>query len=236
MKTKTTLKQTAKILSLIKGKVMLSNQIQNGTRRKVICIEGNIGSGKTTLINRLKNYTSVEALEEPVNKWRTIGDTNLFELMHQDPARWSYTFQNYVLLTMWQNHQKESNKDFLIIERSVYSAIYCFVENLHRDGNFADVEYNVFHEWFEWMTSIVKPRVDLFIYLQTRPEKCMERVQERGRKEDRDLTLDFLRTVHERHEDWLIEEKKYKVPAPVLIVDANQKDFPLDKIKEHLSF
>ena len=49
------------------------------------------------------------------------------------------------------------------------------------------------------------------------------RVIQRARhEEDAAVTLDYLRDLHELHEDWLVRKTRFQpLPAPVLILDAN---------------
>lgn len=42
-----------------------------------VCIEGNIGSGKTTFLSHFKKFKNTTVLEEPVDLWRDVGGTNL---------------------------------------------------------------------------------------------------------------------------------------------------------------
>lgn len=42
-----------------------------------VCIEGNIGSGKTTFLSYFKKFDNVTVLEEPVELWRDVSGTNL---------------------------------------------------------------------------------------------------------------------------------------------------------------
>lgn len=74
---------------------------------------------------------------EPVNKWRNLNGYNLLELMYKDPFRWAFAFHSYVQLTMLENHQKmnqsyldSSHTNLSIMERSLYSAKYCFLKNI----------------------------------------------------------------------------------------------------------
>ena len=52
--------------------------------------------------------------------------------MYKDPKRWAYLFQNYVLLTMLEAHNTPQTRPMRVMERSVYSARYCFIENLRK--------------------------------------------------------------------------------------------------------
>ncbi|XP_022808333.1 thymidine kinase 2, mitochondrial-like [Stylophora pistillata] len=75
-------------------------------RNITVAIEGNIGSGKTSLLKFFKQNSLVEVIEEPVKKWQNVDGNNTLELMYSDPKRWSYLFESYVLLTMMQVHHR----------------------------------------------------------------------------------------------------------------------------------
>merc|ERR1719186_343341 len=108
---------------------------------------------------------------------------NLLQMMYEDPCRWSLTFQTYVQLTMVQNHTKVSNKSVKLMERSLYSAKYCFVENLKKSGKMPLSEYEVLSSWFEFLLSCpqVELGVDLIVYMRTDPEVALSRVKSRSR-------------------------------------------------------
>lgn len=187
-----------------------------------VAVEGNIGSGKTSLLKYFKQNPLVEVVEEPVKRWQDVDGANTLDLMYSDPKRWSYLFETYVLLTMMEIHHRPQTSPVRLLERSAYSARFCFVENLHRSGVLSTVEYKIFQEWFEYLMSHEKPQIDLIVYLRTSPEKCMERIKKRSRNEETSVTMDLLNSLHEKYEDWLIKKSKVDVPAPVVVVDGNQ--------------
>jgi len=47
-------------------------------------------------------------------------------------------------------------------------------------------------------------------------------MQSRARKEEEAVSLDYLRQIHEIHEDWLYRRTLFSVPAPVMIIDADK--------------
>ena len=75
-----------------------------------------------------------------------------------------------------------------MMERSLFSARHCFVENLHDTGKMSDAEYSVLCEWFDFLAgggaSKVDIGVDLIVYLRTTPETAYERKKSRARKEE----------------------------------------------------
>lgn len=212
---------------------MIGNNTKNGStcngvngsyssnRNITVAIEGNIGSGKTSLLKYFKQNSLVEVFEEPVKKWQNVDGNNTLELMYSDPKRWSYLFESYVLLTMMEIHQRPQNTPVRLLERSAYSARFCFIENLHRSGTLSTVEYTVFQEWFDYLMTAEKPQVDLIVYLRTSPEKCMERIKKRSRDEETSVSMELLNSLHDRYEEWLIK-KNFYIPAPVVVVDGNK--------------
>lgn len=118
-------------------------------RLYTVLVEGNIGSGKTTFLEHFKTFgDEVEIIAEPIDKWRNRKGYNLLQLMYEDPTRWSLIFQTYVQLTLLQNHTKRISKTLKLMERSIFSVRYCFMENLKKSGRMPASEYEVLSEWF----------------------------------------------------------------------------------------
>uniref|UniRef100_A0A1D5RLI6 Thymidine kinase 2, mitochondrial n=1 Tax=Mus musculus TaxID=10090 RepID=A0A1D5RLI6_MOUSE len=80
-------------------------------KKAVVCIEGNIASGKTTCLEFFSNTTDVEVLMEPVLKWRNVHGHNPLSLMYHDASRWGLTLQTYVQLTMLDQHTRPQWED-----------------------------------------------------------------------------------------------------------------------------
>lgn len=218
-------------------------------RKGTICIEGNIGCGKTTLLNFFrKRFVNAGELEskvfmEPVEKWRNVDGENLFHYLYKDPARYSLAFQTYVQLTMIKLHTKRPK----LMERSIYSARYCFVENLYQLNYLSKLEYIILDKWFKHLVLagddtdtknqlelLSKPKgvdIDLIIYLRCPPQKVMDRIRVRSRAEEKDISYDYVKSLHDLHEDWLMSNK-YPVPAPVLVLDTDCKQVSLEKLYE----
>ncbi|XP_063239210.1 thymidine kinase 2, mitochondrial-like isoform X3 [Bacillus rossius redtenbacheri] len=127
-----------------------------------VVVEGNIGSGKTTFLNHFSKLNDLCAIfPEPVELWRDVKGHNLLGLMYSDTKRWSLTFQTYVQLSMTDLHTRNTSAPFKLMERSLFSARYCFVENLAKSGLMPEVEYIVLDEWFKWITANMNIRCDL---------------------------------------------------------------------------
>ncbi|XP_074170879.1 thymidine kinase 2, mitochondrial isoform X2 [Rhinolophus sinicus] len=130
-------------------------------KRSVVCVEGNIASGKTTCLEFFSNSTDIEVLPEPVPKWRNVRGHNPLGLMYRDACRWGLTLQTYVQLTMLDQHTRPQTSPVRLMERSIHSARYIFVENLYRSGKMPEVDYVVLSEWFDWIVRNIALSVDL---------------------------------------------------------------------------
>lgn len=68
-----------------------------------LSIDGNISSGKSTLVASLAEALgaawTVEGVPEPLQKWVSVGGHNLLALLYQDTPRHNFLFQHYVQLT-----------------------------------------------------------------------------------------------------------------------------------------
>jgi len=202
-------------------------------KKFTIAVEGNIAAGKSTLLERLQDMPGgAQIVVEPVEKWQTLvpgDDGNIMARMYRDPKRWAYLFQSYVLLTMMDAHETPQTKRLRVMERSVYSARHCFIENLRKSDPplIDDLEYEVYKQWFNWLMERQPPNVDLIVYLRTTPDTCMDRLKIRGRSEEEDVPMSYLEALHARYEDWLIDNPdQHSDGVPVLVLDGNKDATP----------
>ncbi len=198
---------------------------------KVLIVEGNIGVGKSTFLKMVSKYLDVQIIYEPDQKWQNAGGgENLLDKFYADTKRWAYTFQTYAFVTRVLEQEKytKSNPGAVqIIERSVYADRYCFARNCYEMGVMSSLEWKLYQEWFSWLVDGYTAKPSGFIYLRTEPQICYERVLKRGRSAEKTLSLDYLKMLHQKHEEWLVERKDLSPSlheVPVLILDCD-KDF-----------
>jgi len=189
-----------------------------------ILVEGNVGSGKSTFLKIMETFPGVKTFPEPVEKWQKVGTQNLLQDMYADPKRWTTAFQLYSTLTRTQIGlaSKDSPFPVTILERSLYSERFCFVQMLLESGVVTPGEFALLDRWFQTLTSTTMTGmgVDLIVYIRSDPEILMERIITRGRQEEEGLPISFLTDLHTKHEDWLMHGK-YPIPAPVIVLDGN---------------
>jgi len=204
-------------------------------------VEGNIGAGKSTFLRKVGEALDVQLVYEPHHKWQNVGGAgNLLDNFYRDTQRWAYTFQTYAFITRIMEQElatKTVGHRMQVLERSVYSDRYCFAKTAAQIGTMAPLEWQLYQELFVWLVGAYAVPPAGFIYIQTSPEVCYERLVKRSRSEEKSVSYDYLKTIHEKHERWLIDKEELLPQlnaVPVLVLDGN-KDFENDphQMAEH---
>lgn len=224
LKSHSAIQQTEKMPSLTSDivKTATEDNVTNNKRPFIVSIEGNIGSGKSTMLKYFEKYNDVELIPEPVAKWCDVKGHNLLGKLYEDPKRWSFQFQSYVQLTRLQLLKKPTDCSVKIIERSIQNNRFCFLENAKKEGSLCGAELEVLFSWYDWLDNNLGIPLDLIVYLRTTPDVAHNRLKKRGRKEEAGVPVEFIEGLHQSYEDWLINQKQGPPPAPVLVLDANQ--------------
>ncbi len=209
------------------------------TSQRYFIIEGNIGSGKSTFLKMLNKYLNIQMVLEPLEQWQSIGGDgdNLFDLFYKDPKRWAYSFQTYAFVSrimVQQANARTHNYAVQVLERSVFSDRYCFAYNCYELGYMNALEWQLYQTWFSWLVDSYVPQPYGFIYLRTDPDICYERLQKRDRDEEASISLEYIQSIHNKHERWLIDKQDLS-PAvkevPVLVLDCNA-EFETNRVEQ----
>jgi len=176
-------------------------------------IQGNIGSGKSTIVNHLynlykndKKYENVCFIQEPVDEWNSIKNIDgktMIELFYSDQERYSFSFQmmSYISRLVILKNAIAKGYDIIISERSLDTDKNIFAKMLYHDGKICDVEYQIYMKWFnEFKKDFPEERV---IYVKTSPEIASQRVKLRDRKGE-NIPIEYMQKCHQYHEDWIM--------------------------------
>tara|TARA_R110001592_G_C12958410_1_gene732070 strand:+ start:73 stop:684 length:612 start_codon:yes stop_codon:yes gene_type:complete len=182
-------------------------------------VEGNIGSGKSTFLKKLS--TEFKVVQEPVDEWSKMKNTNgknILEEFYEDPKRNAYLFQSIAFRSRVKNIT-DINADNVIVERSIYTDRMVFAEVCKEDGNINEIEWNDYTEWFDFVVNHIGFKPKGFIYLRTDPEKSYERINKRNRSGESNISIDYLKKLHKRHDEWLCHD----ATVPVLVLDVTEE-------------
>lgn len=189
-------------------------------QNKWFLVEGNIGCGKTTLLDKLGENNNCEVIREPVNLWIDIKGSdgkNLLQEFYEQPERYSYLFQTMVFKTRLESLDHVQTKPFRFSERSIWTDRHVFGKSCINSQKMNKLETNCYKFWFNWLEDKFFKKPDGIIYLRTDPTKCLDRMRERARHEEDSVSLDYLKEIHNYHEEWLNEWDQ----TPLLIIDNN---------------
>lgn len=180
-----------------------------------IAIAGNIGSGKTTLTDKLSKHYSFEAMYEQADDNPYIND------FYDDMQRWSFNMQIYYLQSRFNFIQqiRESGRD-IIQDRTIYEDAEIFAPNLHAMGLMTSRDFENYIELYNLMNSLI-PAPDLLIYLRASVPTLVSQIQKRGREYEASIRLDYLTRLNERYEAWVSSYESGKL----LVIDVDENNF-----------
>lgn len=182
---------------------------------KHIAVSGNIGSGKTTLVEKLSKHYGWLPLYESVDNNPYLRD------FYDDMKRWAFHLQIYFLNSRFnQVRQIRDNDKTIIQDRTIYEDAYIFAANLHNSGHINDRDYQSYLDLFHSMINFVQAP-DLLIYLKADIPKLVQQIQKRNRDFEFNIKLEYLKNLNTHYEEWT---KNYK-QGKLLIVDINTTDF-----------
>lgn len=157
----------------------------------IITIDGNIGAGKTTILNHLHKNNKITIDLEPVENWIPY-----LNKIYSGENKNTYNFQIKVWLDRcWV--QEKSNNIMMLMERSPYFIRNVFVEKALEDNTITVEEYEILKNLHDKTNELWKPNA--YIYLSSDPEMCLQRILKRGRQCEKYITLEYITRLNELH-------------------------------------
>ena len=183
--------------------------------RRFIAVAGNMGAGKSTLVDFLDNHYELVPYYEP-------NDTNPYLLdFYGDMKRWAFQSQVYFLAKKFRIHQDlTSCKGAVIQDRTIYEDAEIFAENLYRQRKMSRRDYETYRELYEAIVAELRPP-DLMIYLRCSTRTLRKRIRLRGRPEEQALPRSYLARLQALYDGWF---ERYDL-SETLVVDTDQLDY-----------
>ena len=181
----------------------------------IFSIEGNIGSGKSTLVKELQDTFSEELkicnkkvmfIQEPVDIWNTIKDKDgvtILEKFYANQQEYAFSFQMMAYISrinLLRKAVKENPNTVIICERSVHTDREVFAKMLYDDDKIEEINYNIYLRWFDEFIDDIP--IAGFIYLKTDAEICEQRIIKRSRQGET-VPFEYLKTCENYHDSWL---------------------------------
>lgn len=176
-----------------------------------IAVEGPIGVGKTSLVERLAaRFSGVKVLEDVTNPF--------LEAFYQGVPGAAFQAQIFFLLSRYQQ-QVELRQGELFTQLVV--ADYTMAKDrIFARMNLSDQEFALYHKLYSLLVPQL-PKPDLVIYLEASVEVCLERIRRRGRPYERKIEPGYLRRLKEAYAQYFFHYGE----TPLLVVNTDDLDF-----------
>ena len=183
--------------------------------KKFVAVAGNIGAGKSTLVEKLCAKMGWEPYFEPV------AENPYLKNFYQDMKAWAFQSQVYFLTHRMRSHfELLMSKTSVLQDRSVYEDAEIFARNLYLQGNMTETDYATYRELFDLFITMLNPP-DLVLYLSAPVETLLERINTRGRDFESTISTEYLTQLNDLYKEWI---GGFHL-CPVLTVPADQLDF-----------
>ncbi|REG94229.1 deoxynucleoside kinase [Algoriphagus antarcticus] len=180
-----------------------------------IAVSGNIGSGKTTLTEKLAKHYGWKA------EFEAVDDNPYLPDFYEDMKRWAFHLQVYFLNSRFnQITAIQESKSATIQDRTIYEDAYIFAANLYKSKLLTERDYENYQNLFKSMIAHVKAP-DLLIYLKADIPKLVGQIEKRGRSYETTMRIDYLKNLNTHYEEWIAGYTEGKL----LIIDVNNLDF-----------
>ncbi|MCC5943993.1 MAG: deoxynucleoside kinase [Bernardetiaceae bacterium] len=199
----------------------------------LICIDGVVGAGKTTLGDILCQELGFHFFEEPVD------NNPLLAKFYHDQQRYSFSMQVYFLNKRFRMlKQASALSETCLMDRSIYGDVI-FARLLMLQGKMSAEEFDLYEELlFNMLEHVMRPR--LMVYLKIDVDAAISRIQSRGRDFEQQVPREYWELLNQEYEKYF---DSYNF-SDLLVIDVNDIDvrkpgaarsLVIDKITERLA-
>ena len=179
---------------------------------RYIAIEGPIGVGKSSPAKILaQKYASRLVKEE-------VAGNPFLERFYENPRKFAFQTQLFFLLSRYRQQRELAQGD--LFEAGLVCDYILAKDKIFALINLEDDEISLYESIYKLLVSTL-PKPDLVIYLQARPEVLLSRVRKRGIAYERNISLDYLRTLSDAYNEYFFHYNE----TPLLVVNTSEIDF-----------
>ncbi len=185
------------------------------TQGRTIAIAGNMGAGKSTLVDFLSRTYGIVPFYEPNDENPYLPD------FYGDMKRWAFHSQLYFLSNKFRMHQElDRMSDVVVLDRTIFEDAEIFATALHRMRKLNGREWHTYWGLYESILQAIRPP-DLMIYLRCSMRTLRKRIKLRGRAMEQDIPLSYLKHLDRLYEEWIAG---YSL-GEVLVLDTDKLDY-----------
>jgi len=195
-------------------------EAEGSSVRKSIAIAGNIGVGKSTLVEFLSRTYGISPYYEPSEDNPYLPD------FYSDMKRWSFHSQLYFLSNKFRIHQElDRMPGLVVLDRTIFEDAEIFAMALHDMKHIDDRDWETYTNFYRSILDAIKPP-DLMIYLRCSMRTLRKRIKLRGRAMEQDVPLAYLKRLEGLYEAWI---RSYDL-SEVLILETDNLDYIHDLV------
>ncbi|MDH4124222.1 MAG: deoxynucleoside kinase [Gammaproteobacteria bacterium] len=188
--------------------------------KRTIAIAGNMGSGKSTLVEFLSRTYDIAPFYEP-------NDNNPYlEDFYGDMQRWAFQSQLYFLGNKFRLHQELDRQDGVVaLDRTIFEDAEIFATALFQMRKISQRDWDTYQGFYKAILDAIRPP-DLMIYLRCSMRTLRQRIKLRGRAMEQDVPLAYLKRLDRLYEQWI---SNYAM-GEVLVLETDRLDYINDVI------
>lgn len=188
-------------------------------RPRVIAVAGNMGAGKSSLVEWLRQQFGMLPFFEPHD------DNPYLEDFYGDMDRWAFSSQMWFLVRRFQIHrtidrQSARRKRPIVQDRTIYEDAEVFAAHLHARGHIDERDWRSYRDMYATLRQELRPP-DLMIYLRCPLRTLSKRIRDRGRDFERAVPRSYLKALETFYEAW---SERYDA-SPKLVVETDRLDY-----------
>ena len=188
--------------------------------RKSIAIAGNIGVGKSTLVEFLSRTYGISPYYEPSEDNPYLPD------FYGNMKRWAFHSQVYFLSNKFRIHQElDRMPGLVVLDRTIFEDAEIFATALYEMRKIDKRDWQTYRNFYETILEAIKPP-DLMIYLRCSMRTLRKRIKLRGRAMEQDMPLAYLKRLERLYEAWI---SSYDL-GEVLILETDNLDYIHDLV------
>tara|TARA_Y100000746_G_scaffold124939_1_gene106859 strand:+ start:116 stop:745 length:630 start_codon:yes stop_codon:yes gene_type:complete len=178
-----------------------------------IGIAGNIGVGKTTFTKLLSEKMNL------IPYYESVDDNPYLSDFYGDMERWSFNLQIYFLQHRFRHHIELMNSEVGVIQdRTIYEDVSIFAYNLYQMKTMSKRDWETYKTLFDNMTQFLK-KPDLIIYLKASTDTLINRIKNRNRGYEKDISEDYLHRLNIYYKKW------FSQPGDFNVLEINTNNF-----------
>jgi deoxyadenosine/deoxycytidine kinase len=188
--------------------------------KRSIAIAGNMGSGKSTLVDFLSRTYGVTPFYEPNDENPYLAD------FYKDMKGWAFQSQLYFLSNKFRLHQElDRQAGVVALDRTIFEDAEIFATALHQMRKISKRDWATYQSFYSAILDAIQPP-DLMIYLRCSMRTLRKRIQLRGRKMEQDVPLAYLKRLECLYDNWI---NAYDM-SDVLVLETDDLDYIHDLV------